>query len=83
MKKYLTITEVAKALGLTREAVFYRIKTGKIEAEKAGNMFIITDKDIIDVLTKEVTEKKKKLNDMVVKRAVKEYSEVFKRLSKE
>lgn len=83
MSKYITITQLAKILGLTREAIFYRIQKGQIKAEKVGHMYIIAEDDIVDILTSALTEKDHKLNREIVKKAVAQYGELFKRLAKE
>ncbi len=40
-KEYLSATEAAKVLGISRQAVIERIKHGALEAERAGRQYII------------------------------------------
>jgi excisionase family DNA binding protein len=46
MKGYLTITEAAKRLKLTRQAVLYAIKVGKLSAERAGRQWMVRETEI-------------------------------------
>ena len=41
MKNYLTVTEAALRLKLTRQAVLYAIKAEKLNAERAGRQWVI------------------------------------------
>jgi excisionase family DNA binding protein len=41
MKNHLTVTETAKRLKLTRQAVLYAIKAGKLPAERAGRQWMV------------------------------------------
>jgi len=50
-ENYLSPSEVAKALGISRQAVFERIQKGTIKASKAGRQYII-DKDVLTSLKK-------------------------------
>src|SRR3989338_2240547 len=45
-KKLLSTIEVAKILGISRVAVFKKIKSGSIKAQKVGRNFVIFKKDI-------------------------------------
>ena len=46
MKNYLTVTEAARFLKLTRQAVLYAIKAGKLNAERAGRQWVIQKPEI-------------------------------------
>lgn len=48
-KKFYTTAELAKLLGISRIAVFNKIKKGLIKAQKMGRNFVIFKKDIGDV----------------------------------
>jgi excisionase family DNA binding protein len=82
-KKYLTIPELAKLLGKSRVAVYKDVKSGKIAATRVGRNYVISDRDIGSILGNEMTSKDKKRVSHAVKRVVREYGEVLKRLSKE
>jgi len=82
-KKYISIPEMAKMLGISRIAVYKKVKNGKINATKIGRNFAIPIKYISNVLGKELGIKDKLEIDEAVKRTVKEYGEVLKLLGKE
>ena len=46
MKNYLSVTEAAKHLKLTRQAVLYAINTGKLPAERAGRQWMVHEANI-------------------------------------
>ena len=83
IKKYITIPELAKLLGVSRIAIYNRVKKGQIPAERIGRIYIITDSTIKDILGKEVTAKGKKRIDAAVHKTVSEYGEVLKKLGAE
>lgn len=82
-KKYFTVKELADMLGVSRIAVFNRIKKGQIPAEKIGRNFVIFKKKIPEILGKELSDKTKKEIDRGVKKVIKDYSETLKLLGKE
>ena len=55
-KNYYTTTELAKILGISRVAVFKRIKNGSIKARKVGRNFVIYKADIgeLEVLLSDI-----------------------------
>lgn len=79
-KEFLSTVELAKILGISRVAVFKKIKKGEIKATKVGRNFVIQRKDLGDILGEVLTEEKKKEIDRAVKKTVKEYSETLKLL---
>ena len=82
-KQYTTISELAKVLGISHVAVWKRVKKGQIKAEKIGNIYVITDKEVNNILRKKLTTKGKGQIEKTVKRVVQEYGELLKQLSKE
>lgn len=83
MKKYLTIPEFADLLGISRIAIYKKVKAGEIPAEKIGRNYVITDKTIKQILGKELSENKKKQIDLAVKKVVKQYGPLLKKLGSE
>ena len=55
-EKFITTTELAKMLGVSRIAVYKRIKSGKIIALRIGRNFVIDKKDLGDILGKELKQ---------------------------
>jgi excisionase family DNA binding protein len=82
-ERYLTIPELAKLLGVSRIAIYNRVKKGQIPASKIGKTHFITDLTITHILGKEVTKSGKDLIDAAVRKTVQEYGEVLKKLGKE
>lgn len=82
-ERYLTIPELAKLLGVSRIAIYNRVKKGQIPASKIGKTYLITDETIANILGEEVTRSGKKRIDAAVRKTVQEYGEVLKKLGKE
>ena len=82
-KQYITLPELARLLGISHVAVWKRVKKGEIEAQKIGNTYVVADKELAYILGKKPTAKDKGRVEKAVKKVVKEYGEVLKRLSKE
>jgi excisionase family DNA binding protein len=82
-EKYITIPELAKLLGVSRIAIYKRVKKGEIPATKIGRTYVITDQTIANILGKEVTSKGKERIDAAVRRTVREYGSVLKQLAQE
>jgi excisionase family DNA binding protein len=82
-EKYITIPELARLLGVSRIAIYNRVKKGEIPATRIGRTYVITDKTVANILGRKVTAKGKKRIDAAVHKTVKEYGEVLKLLSKE
>ena len=82
-QKYLSIPELARLLGVSRIAIYNRVKKGQIPAIKVGRTYVIMDQEIADILGKEATRKGRERIDAAVRKTVQEYGEVLKRLGKE
>ena len=80
-----TAPEIAKLMGISHVTVFKRIKKGLIIAYKPGRNYVVKGEDLEEYLypSKELTEKKKKIIEGIVKLAVKEYGEALRKLGKE
>ena len=83
MNELLSTSQVAKILKISRVAVFKKIKSGEIIAEKIGRNYVIKKEEIMKALGLVIGEKSKKEIDSIVKKGVEEYGEVFKKLAKE
>jgi len=79
-KDFFSTAELAKILGISRIAVFNKIKKGKIKATKIGRSFVIAKKDLENILSVGISEKDKKRISQAVKKTVKEYGETLKML---
>jgi len=74
-KTFLSTQELAKKLGISRVAVWKRIKKGQIKAIQAGRNFIIDEENL--------TLKSKKEIEKAVKKTVAEYGETLRLLGEE
>jgi excisionase family DNA binding protein len=85
MKKteYITIPQLAKILGLSRIAVYRKVKAGQIKATRIGRNFAIPHKYVAQILGKTLGREDKKQIDSAVKKTVKEYGRVLRLLSTE
>lgn len=86
-KAYFSIAEVAQILGLSRTAVYNKVKKRQIEAIRIGRSFAISD-ETIKKLIKSIKgsplgDKEKKEIDKVVARTINQYGETLKRLGAE
>jgi excisionase family DNA binding protein len=79
-KDFFSTAELAKVLGISRVAVFNRIKKGEIKATKIGRSFVIAKKDLENILSTGISEKDKEKINRAVKKTVKEYGETLKML---
>ena len=75
--------EVANILHLSRIEVFRKIKAGKIKAQKIGHSYVIPFESIEDILGETIGTHKKEEIERVIDKALKDYGETFKKLSKE
>jgi excisionase family DNA binding protein len=82
-KDFMTIPELARLLGLSRIAVYRRVKKGQIPARRIGRIYVITDRTIRDILGKKASSSAKRQIDEAVSRTVREYGVVLKRLGGE
>jgi excisionase family DNA binding protein len=83
IEKYITIPELARLLGVSRIAIYNRVRKGQIPATKIGRTYVITDQTVADILGKEVTKRGKQRIDAAVQKIVRDYGEALKKLGKE
>ena len=84
---YISIAELAKMLGISRVAVFKKIKKGHIPAEKIGRSYAISMEHVSEITGSSdsgvLTDEKKKEIKKAVEKVVKEYGETLRLLGKE
>lgn len=81
--KYITIPELAKLLGISRIAVYKKVRKGQIRAVKIGRNFAIPKKYISSIIGKDLNEQDKKEIDNAIRKTVREYGEVLRLLGRE
>ncbi len=82
-EEYISIPQLAKLLGLSRIAVYKKVKSGVISAIKIGKTFAIPKKHLLEILGKALTETGKKEIDSALKKTIEDYGETLKLLGKE
>ncbi len=81
--EFLTTSQLAEILGISRIAVHKKIKKGEIKAKKAGRIYIIPKSYVSEILGKTLSAQRKRIIDKAVRKAVKEYGEVLIKLGNE
>lgn len=82
-EKTLTTAQIAKLLGVSRIAVFKKIKSGEIKAQKVGRNYVVKKADLPLELGGELTQQKKQVINEAVERTVQEYGEALRLLGRE
>lgn len=82
--QFISTTELATLLGVSRVTIFNRIKKGEIKAKKIGRNFIIDKTDLPSELFNNTIDKDaEKVIQTAVKKTVAEYGETLRLLGKE
>jgi len=79
-KQYYSVAEIAKILGISRIAVFKKIKNDQIKAIKIGRNFAIPQEQVDSLSGQALTGRQKKIIDQAVKKTVAEYGQALKLL---
>jgi len=82
-KEYLTTSELAEILGVSRIAIHKRIVKGDIKAIKIGRAYAIPKSYVSEAFGTETSSERKRLIEKAVRRVVKEYGEVLLKLGRE
>ena len=82
-KEILSTKELADLLGISRIAVFNKIKRGQIKAQRVGRNYIIYRKDILDLVSDDISDQFKEEIDKGVTKVVQEYGNTLKMLGDE
>ena len=82
-KELITTAELAKILGISRIAVFNRIKKGQIKAIRVGRNFAIPRDSLPEVLGQVLSKKNKMEIETAVKKTVREYGQTLRLLGNE
>lgn len=82
-KNYISISELAKILGISRIAVYKKVKKGEIKAIRVGKFYVIPKKYIPDTLGHPLDDDEKREIENAVKMTVRDYGDVLKKLGNE
>lgn len=83
MTEFLSTSEAAKLLGISRIAVFKKIKAGEIKARRVGRSYVINRDDLGEIFRKGMSSIRKKELDKAIKKTVTEYGEALRKLKDE
>jgi excisionase family DNA binding protein len=81
-KDYISVGEAAQLMGISRVAIFKKIKKGEIEAKKIGRNYIVNKKSLGSIY-QDLTPAQKHKIEKAVEKAVREYGEAIKKLGNE
>jgi excisionase family DNA binding protein len=82
-EKYLTIPQAAKILGISRIAVYKKVKNGQIKAQKIGRNYAIPRQAVGISRGKPLSASTRREIDSVIQRVVREYGETLRLLGRE
>jgi excisionase family DNA binding protein len=80
--QYVTIPQLAKLMGLSRIAIFKKVKKGEIKAIRFGRNYAIPTSGLDEIIGKVLRKEDKKEISAAVKKTVQEYGEVLKMLGR-
>jgi len=81
--KYLSVSEVAKALKISRIAVYKKVKKGQLKAIKIGKHFAIPSKSMSEIKYRTIKVSDKARIRRAVRKTVREYGETLRLLGKD
>lgn len=73
----ISTTEAAEILGISRVAVFKRIKSGELPAQKVGRNYVIERGQVLQLTSRTLNQEEMRDIDQAVGKAVAEYREAF------
>lgn len=82
-KEFYSVPEVAKILGVSRIAIFKKIKKGEIKAERIGRNYAIESSELAHIFGKKISAQDKKELDKAIRKVFKDYSETLRLLGNE
>lgn len=77
MDQFLSTTEVADLLGVSRVTVFNKVKSGEIPARKVGNTYMINREDLVLPGDTRVSANQKARLDCYVNKVIDDYGETL------
>ena len=81
-KPFITIPQLAAKLGVTRAAVFRKVRKGQIAAERVGHAYLIPAEEAEAVLAGRPTASGRMFIVATVKRVVREYRPLLESLGR-
>ena len=82
-QKLFSTQEVANLLGISRVAVFNKIKNGKIKAEKVGRNYVITANSLSEIFGGNLSDVTKNSISSSVDKVIDDYGDTIRLLGNE
>ncbi|MFA5155493.1 MAG: helix-turn-helix domain-containing protein [Patescibacteria group bacterium] len=82
-QNFLTVKQLADILGISRIAVFNKIKKGQLMAAKAGKTYLIPKDQLTGIINNNLSEEEKVKIKKGVSKVIRDYGETLKMLGKE
>lgn len=82
-QKYYSTIETAQILGISRIAVYKKVKSGVISARKIGRNYAVPSQEVEIILGKTLDSSQKRLIKSGVAKTVREYGEALKMLGRQ
>ncbi len=82
-KKFYSIPEIARLLGVSRIYIYKKVKKGEIKAEKIGRNYAVEKETVENILGDTLSSESKRILDEGVDKTIKEYGDVLEKLGKE
>lgn len=79
----ITIPMLARMLGISRVAVFLKVKNGEIKARRIGHIYAIDEREVAKIVGHPLTKKIEKEIESAVRKTVHEYGETLRLLGKQ
>ena len=80
--QFISIQDLANILGISRIAVYKKVKKGQIQALKIGRNYAIPKRYVAHIMGKMLSDKDKQNIDRAIKKTVQDYGEVLKLLGR-
>jgi len=82
-KDFITVLELSKLMGISRIAVFKKIKKGQIKAVKIGRNYAIPINEVQSITGSTLNKNDKITIDNAINGTIKEYGETLRLLGKD
>ena len=80
---FVTVKQLADILGISRIAVFNKIKKGQLIANKFGKTYLIEKDQLVGIINNDLSEEEKIKMKKGVSKVIHDYGETLKMLGKE
>ncbi len=79
-KKYYSLNEIAQALGISRIAVYKKVRLGQIKAIKIGRAYAVSQDQVSSILGNALSPDQREMIDKGVQKTIADYGETLRML---